>query len=134
MPMGQEGLEREPRAAPAPLQTETDKQEEAGLSAPDEEPSRAAPSLPPSQPPSTAPSLETPAPQARQASPLRGSGVSNPSGSTIEKPQRKKSTLRSVLGRLFGKKRKSDNSANVLHASSPRAEQHRSVSITYSMK
>jgi hypothetical protein len=134
MPLGQEGLEREPRAAPTPLQPEMAKQEEADLSTPYEDSLRAAPSQPPSQPPSMVPSLETPAPQARQVSPLRGSEVSNPSGLTIEKPQRKKSTLRSVLGRFFSKKRKSDSSANELHASSPRAGQHRSVSITYYIK
>jgi hypothetical protein len=126
MPLGQEGLERELRAAPTPLQVETVKQEEADISAPVEEQPRAAPS----EPPPTVPSHENPAPQARQVSPLRGSGVSNPSGSSIEKPQRKKSTLRSVLGRLFGKKRKSGSSADGIHASSPRAGQHRSVRIT----
>jgi hypothetical protein len=126
MPLDEESLEREPRAAPTPLQLETAKQEEAGISAPAEELSRAAPSAPPS----TAPSHENPAPHARQVSPLRGSGVSNPSGSSIEKPQRKKSTLRSVLVRLFGKKRKSDSSAKRLHGALPREGQHRSVSIT----
>jgi hypothetical protein len=125
MPLDQEGLEREPRAAPTPLQLETVKQEEADVLASVDEPSRAAPSTPPSM----APSHENPAPQARQVSPLRGSGVSNPSGSSMEKPQRKKSTLRTVLGRLFGKKRKSDNSANGHHGASPRAGLHRSVSM-----
>jgi hypothetical protein len=129
-PLGHEGLERQPRAAPTPFQLEMAKQEESDISAPIEEPARAASSAPPS----TVPSLETPAPQARQISPMRGSGVSNPSGLAIEKPQRKKSTLRSVLSRLFGKKRKSDSSANGIRETSPRAGQHRSVSITSHVK
>jgi hypothetical protein len=54
-----------------------------------------------------------------------------PSGSSIGKPERKKSSLKSVLGRLFGKKRK----PNTLPVSQPnreslRAGQHRSVSST----
>ena len=126
MPLEREGLEREPRAAPNPLQLETVKQEEADISAPVEELSRVAPSAPSS----TAPSHENPALQVRQVSPLRESGLSNPPGSSIGKPQRKKSTLRSVFGRLFGKKQKNDSSANRLHEASPRAGQHRSVSIT----
>ena len=127
MSLGQEGLEKEPRAAPTPLQLESVKQEEANISAPVKEQPRAAPS----EPPSTAPSHGNPAPQVRQVSPLRGSGVSNPSGSSIEKPQRKKSTLRSVLGRLFGKKQKIGSSADGLHMSSPRAGLHRSVSTPF---
>ncbi|TVY46180.1 hypothetical protein LCER1_G009380 [Lachnellula cervina] len=44
---------------------------------------------------------------------LRNSTASIPSGSSVEKPQRKKSSLRSVLGKLFGKKRKGgSNSSN----------------------
>ena len=125
MPLGHESLEKEPRAAPNPLQVESSKEEEANTPAPDEEPSRAAPSIPQSM----AASLEDPAPPAMEDNSLRGSGVSNPSRSTAEKPQRKKSTLRTVLGRLFGKKRKSGSSASGLHEASPRAGLHRSASV-----
>ncbi len=125
MPLSHEGREREPRAAPNPLQLEMVKQEEADPAAPPDELPRATPSAPPS----TVPSHENPPSQARQCSPLRGSGVSNPSASSLEKPQRKKSTLRTVLGKLFGKKRKSDTSKNGHHDASPRAGQHRSVSM-----
>jgi hypothetical protein len=127
-PLGHEDFERHLRSPPTPLQVDIaqhEKPEEEDMPAPAEELSRAAPSVHTS----TVPSQETPIPQARQSSPLRGSGVSNPSGSSLEKPQRKKSTLRTVLGRLFGKKRKSDSSANRIQEESARAGLHRSVSI-----
>ena len=63
---------------------------------------------------------------AQQASTLRYSQISAPSGSSIEKPQRKKSSLKSVFGRLFGKKRKPSNASNGQNGSP--ARQHRSVS------
>jgi hypothetical protein len=126
LPLGQEGLEREPRAAPTPLKLEAIKQE-ADMPVLVDEPSKATTSAPPS----TVPSYENPASQSRQLSPPRGSGVRNPSGSSEGKPQRKKSTLRTVLGRLFGRKQKSDGSADEQQGVSPRAGLHHSVSITY---
>lgn len=62
---------------------------------------------------------------------LRNSTASIPSGSSVEKPQRKKSSLRSVLGKLFGKKRKGgSNSSNEKGKSTGGVrDQHRSVSI-----
>lgn len=64
-----------------------------------------------------------------QPSGLRNSvaGVLDAPG--IEKPQRKKSSMRSVFGRLFGKKRKDSTSSNMgaSGSSDVRAGQHRSV-------
>jgi hypothetical protein len=55
-----------------------------------------------------------------------------PSGSSAGRPERKKSSLKSVLGRLFGKKRKpSSSSISKLNTNSLRADQHRSVSSPY---
>lgn len=124
-PLGHDGLGLQLGAPPAPLQADTTQYERGDIPAGAERPSKAVSSVPSS----AVPSHETPISQARQASPLPGSGVSNPSASSIEKPQRKKSTLKSVLGRLFGKKRKSASSVNVGREDSPRAGQHRSVSI-----
>lgn len=124
----QEGAEKQQRSPSTPLPLDTsqhEKAEEADITVPAEESLRPSPPLP--EP--TVPSQETPIYQARQVSSLRGSGASNPSGSSLEKPQRKKSTLRTVLGRLFGKKRKSGGSANGIPEESARAGQHRSVSV-----
>ena len=66
-----------------------------------------------------------------QPSTLRVSMRSVPSGHSEEKPQRKKSSLRSVLSRLFGKKRKSGSSVSVSGQNSDglRAGQHFSVRL-----
>lgn len=75
-------------------------------------------------------STEEPLRRTVQPSPLRNSMASIPSGPSVEKPQRKKSSLKSVLGRLFGKKRKSGStSSNEKEKSTSglRADQHRSV-------
>jgi hypothetical protein len=85
------------------------------------------------------PTMETPVPaQQSQESPLRflnpgalrTSMGSMPSGTSVGKPQRKKSYLRSVLGRLFGKKRKGSASptSQDQDLNNVRAEAHRSVS------
>ena len=85
------------------------------------------------------PTMETPVPaQQSQESPprflnpgaLRTSMDSMPSGLSVAKPQRKKSSLRSVLGRLFGKKRKGSASPTSQDQglTNVRAEAHRSVS------
>ncbi len=65
-----------------------------------------------------------------QPSGLRNSATSVLDAQSIEKPQRKKSSMRSVFGRLFGKKRKDSTSSDKRAASGSsdiRAGQHRSV-------
>lgn len=65
-----------------------------------------------------------------QPSGLRNSIISVPDAPSIEKPQRKKSSLRSVFGKLFGKKRKGSSPSSSKRASGTsdvRAGQHRSV-------
>ncbi|TVY80651.1 hypothetical protein LSUE1_G006509 [Lachnellula suecica] len=74
-------------------------------------------------------SIEEPFRRAAQPSPLRTSMGTAPSKISSSKPQRKKSSLRSVLGKLFGKKRKSGSTTSnekEQRASGLRAEQHRS--------
>lgn len=64
-----------------------------------------------------------------QPSGLRNSIISVPDAPSINKPQRKKSSLRSVFGKLFGKKRKGSSSSSSNRASGSsdvRAGQHRS--------
>lgn len=69
------------------------------------------------------------------SSPPRKSTGSVRSRSSIYKPQRKKSTLKSVLGKLFGRKRKSVSSPSGRKLSGDsRAPQHRSVSAETCMK
>lgn len=60
---------------------------------------------------------------------LRDSVVSVPDAPSLEKPQRKKSSMRSVFGKLFGRKRRSSPSGKDADKRSSviRAEQHRSV-------
>jgi hypothetical protein len=73
---------------------------------------------------------ETQIRRTNQPSALRNSGTSVPSGSSIGKPQRKKSSFRSALGRLFGKKSKNGGSTSPREQSvgGVKAGQHRSVS------
>ncbi|KAK0119190.1 hypothetical protein ONS96_012254 [Cadophora gregata f. sp. sojae] len=64
-----------------------------------------------------------------QPSGLRNSIASVPDAPSIDKPQRKKSSLRSVFGKLFGKKRKGSSPSSSKRASGTsdvRAGQHRS--------
>ncbi|KAL3423744.1 hypothetical protein PVAG01_05491 [Phlyctema vagabunda] len=79
--------------------------------------------------PSTRSSHESP-PAARRAiqpSGLRNSEISMPTTIEDQPPQRKKSSLRSALGRLFGKKRKSIGvEENELSPKESRKDQHRS--------
>jgi hypothetical protein len=76
------------------------------------------------------PSYVPPSPPQRQPAPVRNSTTSKPSGSSEGKPQRKKSSLRSVFGRLFGKKQKTSPSTSprIPERSDLRVGQHRSVS------
>jgi hypothetical protein len=69
-------------------------------------------------------------PETNHPSALRNSGTSVPSGSSIGKPQRKKSSFRSALSRMFGKKSKNGGSTSPQEqdASGVKAGQHRSVS------
>jgi hypothetical protein len=67
----------------------------------------------------------------RRTSPPRMSTISVPSKSSMAAPQRKKSSLRTVFGRIFGKKRKSVASSTARISSPDRAsrmDQHKSVS------
>ncbi len=84
--------------------------------------------------PAAAPTQPVPETQTRrtnQPTELRDSGTSIPSASSIGKPQRKKSSFRSALSRLFGKKSKNGGLAGAQEpgASGARAGQHRSVSL-----
>lgn len=87
---------------------------------------------------SARPSYEAPVGPIRhtnQPSNLRNSVISVPEENEPKSPQRKKSSLRSAIGKLFGKKRKS--TASDLNRSGTRANelrngQHRSVSIRQS--
>jgi hypothetical protein len=73
---------------------------------------------------------EVPIRRTNQPSTQRDSGASMPSGSSIGKPQRKKSSFRSALGRLFGKKSKNGGASPPEQGvSGMRAGQHRSVSL-----
>lgn len=77
---------------------------------------------------SARPSYESPIHQTRKPSPLRNSaGSAVPSKSSNGKPQRKKSTFRSVFGKLFGKKKPNRQSAETTREH----RQHRSVSRPY---
>jgi hypothetical protein len=68
--------------------------------------------------------------RTNQPSMQRNSGASVPSRSSMGKPQRKKSSFRSALGRLFGKKSKNGGASPPEQgASGMRAGQHRSVSL-----
>jgi hypothetical protein len=80
-------------------------------------------------------SAEEPLRRTTQPSALRISTASIPSGTSVGKPQRKKSSLRSVFGRLFGKKRKGGSTSNEKDQgpSGIRADQHRSASNLFFM-
>ncbi len=69
--------------------------------------------------------------RTKQPSTARNSTASIPSGSSIGKPQQKKSSLRSVLGRIFGSRKGKGNTSSTTSrtSNSIRAEQHRSVSL-----
>jgi len=76
--------------------------------------------------PSVRPPLrESPPPPQDRRSVVQASISSKPSSSSVGKPQRKKSSLKVVLGRLFGRKQK----VNPPPDPEVRAEQHRSVSF-----
>ena len=77
----------------------------------------------------TQPYLEPQIRRSFQPSALRNSETSMPSASSAGKPQRKKSSFRSALGRLFGKKSKNSGSSSpqAQIAGGGRADQHRSV-------
>jgi hypothetical protein len=105
-----------------PSHVDLDRDEERNLAGPVGQQSREGPSVPPS----TAPSYQERVPQARKVSPFRGSNVGHKSN--LDNPRRKKSTMRTVFGRLFGKRRKSLTSTSANAASNSRAGLHRSVS------
>ena len=76
------------------------------------------------------PSYEPPAPPARQPSHVRISTPALSSNVAAEKPKKKKSSLRTVLGKLFGKKSKETRPSTLPEEGTPdiRAGAHRSVS------
>lgn len=76
------------------------------------------------------PSPEPPVRRTNQPSHLRSSTASKNTGSSVGRPQRKKSTMRAVFGRLFGKRRKGSGSSSPKEQgpNEIRAGQHRSVS------
>ncbi|KAF8866401.1 hypothetical protein BDZ45DRAFT_610373 [Acephala macrosclerotiorum] len=81
-----------------------------------------------SEPMPIQPSPEAPMRRTNQPSHLRNSTVSKTTGSSVGRPQRKKSTIRAVFGRLFGKRRKGSGSSSSKEQgpSEIRAGQHRS--------
>ncbi|KAH8676672.1 hypothetical protein BGZ60DRAFT_262636 [Tricladium varicosporioides] len=122
-PLGSEGMEQQMRQR---LSTATDLQNvspKTGHATADfTEPRKVTP--PPVQPMTESPPRRTNIPSA-----MRHSTASIPSKSSVGKPQRKKSSLKSVLGRLFGKKRKNGSLSSLEKTHSPgdvRAGQHRS--------
>ena len=123
-PLGVEGNEKQlhirrstasgPDNGPLPNEGTTDSTDQTGTA-------RSAPAV-------VGGSSQSSARQTAQPSTLRNSVVSTPPES-LGNLQRKKSSLRSVLGRLFGRKRKSNASTvSGPQASDVRAGQHRSVS------
>ena len=131
-PLGTEGIEKQLHSRASPVtrprsSVQSDKISEAGL---EESTPERTPSVPPQ------PSYSPPAPPHIQPSPLRNSITSVPSGSNEGKPQRKKSSLKSVFGRLFGKKQRNGSASGprAQGPSSVRAGQHRSVSILPSQR
>lgn len=104
------------------------------VSVPHPEPSQAAPSTSGSSPTSA---THAPSPQSQRRANLRYSTVSASSeqtGASRDRPQRKKSTLRGALGKLFGRKKKtgsqgSIDSQRVSTYNPPNQNQHKSVSF-----
>jgi hypothetical protein len=86
------------------------------------ESSRAERTIPSSQPPRTPSS-----PPQAQPEPIGLPIASKTSEFSQGKPQRKKSSLRSVFGKLFGKKQRNTRSPRIPERSSQRQGQHRSV-------
>ena len=76
--------------------------------------------------PSVRPPIRESPPIQDRRSLVQASISSKPSASSVGKPERKKSSLKVVLGRLFGRKQKASQPTNL----TVRAEQHRSVCST----
>lgn len=74
------------------------------------------------------PSPEAPTQRTTHTSDVRTSVTSGPPTSIDGKPQRKKSSLRSVLRQIFGRKAKKSTPSDA-HSDGLRAGQHRSVSV-----
>jgi hypothetical protein len=117
-PLDNEGVEKQLR--PITPVTEHPPLPDSGSSSKSVEPSR----TPPGIPTSARQSYESPVrPTTEMVVPTESISSHVPAPS-IEKPQRKKSSIRSVFGRLFGRKRKDGKPA------SGRAGQHQSVSFS----
>ena len=126
-PLGHEGIEKQLRLDPAGVvdyDAQNAVQEQSHLDEP-LVPSRAPPDVP------GEPRLSYEMP-VRQTTEINLGVVARSSTSTPAsapgKPERKKSTLRSVLGRLFGRKRKSGGTVSRKRTAS-RTEQHHSVCL-----
>lgn len=128
-PLGHEGIEKQLMMSPAPQRDITPLPEEEQVIPEPMEPTRAAPEVPPV----TRLSYDVP---ARQTTEVNLGLVARDSTATpaseLNKPERKKSTLRSVFGRLFGKKRKSGGTVSIKAAGAARHAQHHSVSRRHS--
>lgn len=122
-PLGTEGLEKQLQLRSSSGLTRSDSAVLAENTALTDfaEASRAKTPSPPQ------PSYAPPSPPQAQSTLPRDSVVSKPPSPNDAKPQRKKSSLRSVLGRLFGKKAKNGPSPST-NPPDWKAGQHRSVS------
>ncbi|KAG9238379.1 hypothetical protein BJ875DRAFT_57876 [Amylocarpus encephaloides] len=125
IPLGADGQElRVPMRASTGADLESIKERHAVIVGTSVEPPGFESTTVPAQPPHGGSSSHTTPPSASRDS------MSTPSKSIMATPQRKKSSLRSVLGRLFGKKHKSDSTSGAGAPSShhkARAGQHRSA-------
>jgi hypothetical protein len=79
---------------------------------------------------SSTPPPEVPIRRTTVPSQMRNSTASRTTGSSVGRPQRKKSTMRAMFGKLFGRKRKGSGSSSPKERgpNEKRAGQHRSVS------
>lgn len=78
--------------------------------------------------------FEQPTPaQAENSNAQRVSLNSVRTPSSVAKPERKKSTLKHMLGKLFGRKRKGSDPTHSKRNSSKPVSQHRSVSSAYGL-
>lgn len=82
-------------------------------------------------PPPAPPPVLPPAPSTSQPSHVRISSATISSNATAERPKRRKSTLRSVFGKLFGRKNKESRPSTIPEEGSAdiRAGLHRSVGL-----
>ncbi|KAL2072565.1 hypothetical protein VTL71DRAFT_11908 [Oculimacula yallundae] len=130
LPLGTEGIERQ-RVSTANSEIDV-ASHQTGIAVSDYTTGTSTP-LMPTEPPPPLPEVQVmrniPAHRPNQPSGLRNSMISVPDTASTDRPQRKKSSLRSVFGKLFGKKKKGSSpssSKRASKASDVRAGQHRS--------